>query len=89
MNQSGTSHEPAPKELREKVVRLIRDQGLTVSQAAIDCGYSTKAIYRWLKEGVVNTETSLILENNRLKKEVDQLYAMLGRATAEMQRPKR
>lgn len=89
MNQSSLSRPPADSTTRAAVIKKIRDEGVSVSDAAIDCGYSTKAIYRWLREGVVNSESSLILENNRLKKEIQQLYALLGRATAEMQRPKR
>jgi hypothetical protein len=38
-----------------------------------------------LREGVVDGNRNLILENNKLKKENEQLYKLLGRATAEMQ----
>ena len=33
-------------------------------------------------------EIGEVLENRKLKKEMEQLYAMLGKATALMQRPK-
>jgi hypothetical protein len=49
---------------------------------------SSKSIYTWLREGVVDGNRSLILELNRLRKENEQLYRLLGRATAEMQRSK-
>ena len=76
-------------ELKQEVIGKIRNEGLGVSDASTDYGVSTKSIYRWLRDGVAGGNGSLILENNRLKKEVEQLYALLGKATAEMKRPKR
>lgn len=76
-------------ETKQKVIAKIRDEGLSVGDAGTDYGISTKTIYRWLRDGVVDGERSLVLENNRLKKENEQLYAMLGKATALMQRPKK
>lgn len=48
-----------------------------------------KPIYTWLRVGVVDGNRNLILENNKLKKEIEQLYKLLGRATAELNRLKR
>jgi len=76
-------------ELKQEVINKIRNEGLSVRDASTDYGISTKSIYRWLRDGVAGGSTNLILENNRLKKEVEQLYALLGKATAEMKRPKR
>jgi len=42
-----------------------------------------------MKDGVANSSTSLILENNRLKKENEQLYNLLGRATVELKKAKK
>jgi len=89
MNQPGKNNLPAPPALKDKVLKQIRDEGVSVSEASAQCGYSTKAIYRWIKGDVVNGETSLVLQLNKLKKENEQLYALLGRATAEMQRSKK
>jgi transposase-like protein len=66
----------------------VRNNGMTVSEAAKKHDVDPRTIYGWLKQGVVNGERNLILENNRLKKENEQLYNMLGRATAELKRPK-
>lgn len=89
MNQLGKNNVPAPQALKDKIVKQIRDEGMSVTEASAQCGYSTKAIYRWLKGDVVNSEVSLVLQLNKLKKENEQLYALLGRATAEMQRSKK
>lgn len=90
MNSTGRSQPPAPQELKNKIISQIRDQGMSVVEASAQSGYSTKAIYNWLRTGVesTGTATNLILENNRLKRELEQAYALLGRATAEMKRSK-
>jgi lambda repressor-like predicted transcriptional regulator len=79
---------PADQSHRAEVVAKIRDQGMSVSEASAQYQLSPKTIYSWLREGVVDGNRNLILENNKLKKEIEQLYKLLGRATAEMQRPK-
>jgi len=79
---------PADQTHRAEIVTKIRDQGLSVSEASAQYDLSSKTIYSWLREGVVDGNRNLILENNRLKKENEQLYKLLGRATAEMQRSK-
>ncbi len=89
MNKTGASNPPYDKETKAAAIRAVREEGMTVTEAAIQYGVTTKSIYRWLKEGVVNHDASLVLEVNRLKKELQQAYALLGRATAEMQRPKK
>lgn len=76
-------------ELKQAIIAAVRDDGMKVTEAAAQYGVSSKAIYRWLQDEVPDGQRNLILENNRLKKENEQLYAMLGKATAMMQRPKR
>lgn len=78
-----------PQEKRNEIIAKIRDEGMTVSEAAAQYSIGTKAIYNWMRSGVVNSNTSLILENNRLKKENEQLYNLLGRATVELKRSKK
>jgi transposase-like protein len=82
----GKHTDPAVK---AEVLRKIRDEGMSVNLASSTYNVFSKTIYRWLKENVVDGNTNLILENNRLKKELEQLYNLLGRATAEMKRPKK
>lgn len=82
----GQHTDPAVK---AEVLRKIRDEGMSVTEASKTYDVFSKTIYRWLKEGVTNSSTSLILENNRLKKENEQLYNLLGRATVEMKKLKK
>lgn len=78
-----------PQETRNEIIAKIRDEGITVIEAARQYNIGPKAIYGWMRDGVVNSSTSLILENNRLKKENEQLYNLLGRATVELKRSKK
>jgi predicted site-specific integrase-resolvase len=61
---------------------------MKVTDAADQYGISSKTIYAWLRAGVVDGNRNLILENNKLRKELEIAYRILGRATAELQRPK-
>ena len=76
-------------QLKSEIMTKIRDVGMSVNEASAQYDVSSKTIYRWLKEGVVDGNANLILENNRLRKENEILYNLLGRATAENKRSKR
>ncbi|HET9098323.1 MAG TPA: helix-turn-helix domain-containing protein [Candidatus Saccharimonadales bacterium] len=74
--------------VKADAIAEVKNQGMPVSQAATKYGVDPRTIYGWLKKEVVGGDKNLILENNRLKKENEQLYNLLGRATAELKRPK-
>lgn len=80
---------PTDPETKAEILRQIRDHGMSVTDASSTYGVSAKNIYRWLQEHVVDGNRNLVLELNRLRKENEQLYKLLGRATAEMQRSKK
>ncbi len=75
--------------VKAEILSKIRDEGMKVSLLSQQYGISSKSIYNWLRDGVIDGSANLILENNRLKKELEQAYNLLGRATAELKRPKR
>lgn len=79
---------PIDPNLRAEVVDKIRNEGMSVAVASTTYGFSAKTIYTWLREGVVDGNRNLILENNKLKKELEIAYRIIGRFTAESQRPK-
>lgn len=78
-----------PQDKRNEIIAKIRDEGMAVTEAARQYSIGPKAIYGWMRDGVANSSTSLILENNRLKKENEQLYNLLGRATVELKKVKK
>jgi transposase-like protein len=80
---------PTDPAIKAEIVQKIRDEGLSVTDACATYNLAAKTIYGWLQEGVVDGNRNLILENNKLKKELEQAYKLLGRATAEMQKSKR
>lgn len=79
---------PIDPQIKAEILTKIRNEGMSVTEAAEHYGVSGKTIYAWLRSNVVNSNTSLVLQLNRLKKENEQLYKLLGRATAELNRPK-
>jgi len=64
---------------KNEIIRKIREDNVSVSDASIDSGVSTKTIYSWMRAGVSNGSQNLVLEIRKLKKENEQLYAMLGK----------
>jgi transposase-like protein len=74
-------------EVKQQVIREIRDEGKRVVEVAEAHNVSTKAIYRWLRDGVGGDSSAL--EFAKLKRENEQLYAILGKVTAELKSPKR
>jgi transposase-like protein len=81
----GKPNDPAVK---AEIVSKIRDGGMSVVDASATYSISSKTIYTWLREGVVDGNRNLILENNKLRKELEIAYRILGRLTAETKRPK-
>ena len=75
-------------EIKAQALEDVRSNGLPVAEAARKYGVDQRTIYNWLRKNVKDSERNLILENNRLKKEIEQLYNLLGRATVELKRPK-
>ena len=67
----------------------VRNSGLSVAGAAAKWGVSTKTIYNWLRQEVAGGDRNLVLENKRLRRELEQAYRLLGRATAELKRQKK
>jgi transposase-like protein len=82
----GTFH-VIPKETKEQILLRIKDEGITVSQAAAEHGISTKTIYNWMRSStIVNHST---LEINRIKRENKELAELIGHLTLNLERTKK
>lgn len=79
---------PTDPKTKAEIITKIRHEGMSVTDASTTYGISSKSIYTWLRDGVVDGNRNLVLELNKLRKENEQLYKLLGRATAEMQKSK-
>jgi transposase-like protein len=74
-------------EQKEKIIKEIRDEGKKVIEVAKENNVSTKTIYNWLRDGVKGDSSAL--EIARLKRELDAVYGVLGKVTAELKHPKK
>jgi transposase-like protein len=81
----GQSVDLAKKQI---IITKIRDEGRRVAEVATEYDVSTKTIYGWLKQGVGGGDSSA-LEVARLKRELEAVYGVLGKVTAELKRPKK
>lgn len=70
------------KEVREQIIKRIKDEGLPVSQVASEHGLQPRTIYAWIARKV--TSQPSILEVSRLKRENQALKELIGQITMEM-----
>lgn len=76
-----------PKEVREQILNRIKNEGVTVTQAAADAGLSPKTIYNWLRGKTLSNVS--ILELSRLRRENKLLMELIGKLTLEKENQKR
>jgi transposase-like protein len=74
-------HRIAP-EVKEQIINRIKNDGVTVAQAAKDHGVSEGSIYDWL--GKKTTEVPSILEVNKLRRENEELLRLVGEITLKL-----
>ena len=69
-------------DLREQIINRIKNDGVTVVQAAKEHGLKENTIYTWLAKKVGGNPT--LAENIKLKKQVDQLFNLVGEMTLKL-----
>jgi len=74
-------HRTAP-EVREQIINRIKNDGISVVQAAKDHGISEATIYGWISKKVEGQPT--LSEIIRLKKENAQLMMLVGEITLKL-----
>ena len=74
------------EEKKLEIIRLVREEGRKAAEVAREYGVTTKSIYNWLSRGVSKDNSAL--EIARLKRELEMVYGLLGKLTAEASRPK-
>ena len=70
------------KEVKEQILKRIKDDGVPVNQAAQEHGLKPRTIYKWIAKGV--TAPPSILEIAKLKRENQALKELIGQITLEM-----
>lgn len=74
-------HKIAP-DLKEQIINRIKNEGVSVSQAAKDHGVSDVTIYSWIAKKVDGQPT--LSENIKLKRENEQLLKLVGEMTLKL-----
>lgn len=74
-------------ELKEQIINRIKNDGVTVSQAAQDHGIAEGTIYTWIARKADGGPTTS--EVIRLKRENDQLKILLGEITLKLSETKK
>ena len=69
-------------EIKDQILGRIKNDGVSVVQAATDHGLSAKTIYTWLGGTAKSSISSL--EYRRLKKENEQLKQIIGNLTIKL-----
>lgn len=76
-----------PKEIKEQILKRIKEEGVTVAQAATDAGISSKTIYNWMRSKTLSDGS--VLEISRLKRENRELLEIIGRLTHNLTKSKK
>lgn len=69
-------------ELKEQILNRIKNDGVTVADAAKEHGLSDRTIYAWIAKKVDGGPT--VSEIIKLKRENDQLKMLLGEITLKL-----
>ena len=70
------------QEVKEQIINRIKNEGVTVVQAAKDHGIHESTIYGWIATRVDGQPT--LEENIKLKRENEQLYKLVGEMTLKL-----
>ena len=70
------------KEVKEQILKRIKEEGISVQQASQDHGVGEKTIYKWLTKGVSGVPSWA--EFARLKKENKGLLELVGSLTVKL-----
>lgn len=75
-------HPVVSQEIKDQILKRIKEEGVPVSQAANEHGLKPKVIYNWISRGV--TAPPSILEISKLKRENQALKELIGELTLDM-----
>lgn len=76
-----------PKEIKEQIIKRIKEEGASVSQVSKDHGISNKTIYHWLNNELVKIPS--YREFAHLKKQNTDLLTLIGQLTVEVKKLKK
>lgn len=74
-------HKIAP-DVKDQIINRIKNEGVSVVQAAADHGIAEGTIYTWIAKKVEGQPT--LSENIKIKRENDQLLRLVGEMTLKL-----
>ena len=74
----GTFH-VIPKEIKEQILSRVKNEGVSVPQAAIDAGIANSTIYEWLGRSSQGQQNNT--EVMRLRRSLQGTYELIGKLT--------
>lgn len=83
---SKKSYRIAP-EVREQILKRVREEGVSVAQAAKDHGIHETTIYGWLGSGAAGAPSWS--EVSRLQKQNKELFEVVGELTVQLSKIKK
>lgn len=70
------------REVREQILKRIKEEGIPVQQVSEEHGVSTKTVYSWLTKGA--SKNPSWVEVAKLKKQNQELLALVGEITVKL-----
>jgi len=81
-NAKKTKPHRISRDVREQILKRIKDEGIPVSQVAEEHGIHVKTIYGWLGKGA--TKQPSWMEMAKIKKQNQDLLAIIGELTLKL-----
>ena len=75
-------HYRVSAEVKEQIINRIKNEGVTVTQAAEEHGLHPSTIYEWL--GAKTENSASVLEIAKLRRENDELLRLVGLMTLKL-----
>ena len=76
------------KEIKEEILKRIKDEGANVAQLCEEYAVSSTAVYKWLEKNTQDSSINPQLEINRLKRENQDLRAIVGQLVYDKEKQK-
>ena len=70
------------KEVKEQILKRVKEEGVSISEAAKEHGVAERTIYDWLGRGTAATPSWA--EFNRLEKQNKELFEVVGELTVKL-----
>ncbi|MGD8373402.1 MAG: helix-turn-helix domain-containing protein [Candidatus Woesebacteria bacterium] len=78
---------PIDPQLKQEIMTAV-SSGMTQLEASRLYGVSSKTISTWCRQDVIGSDKNYIAQINKLKRELDNAYRVIGKLSAHTDRPK-